>query len=160
MAESKRPCVHEFYYYLETNEAGWRCANCKHCPGEPPGFCPALDRSETFNKVNGLLLELYNAKFVYISNGSHGLSLAETITARCREEGRFDQYSILLFILEALTPRHAAFWKKISDGVLDGEDPRDRCKIEGCGQLSTGTVGGEHRCKEHRDIGLPEGVPF
>jgi hypothetical protein len=128
-------CEHEFYFYPEPhNEAGWKCINCKLQPGEPPGFSPNLDRLKCRTKVDGLLLDLHNHDFVSVSNGDCGDGLGAMVAERCEREGRFDQYSILLFILEAMTKSHADYWKKISDGILAGNDPRHRCD---CGKLAT-----------------------
>lgn len=125
---------HDFYYYLDTNEEGWRCCSCAYRPGEPQGFSPELDRSHTYQKVMGILLDLHNGDFVHVSNGTHGECLQEMVTERCRREGIYDQYSITLFLLEALTASHQKYWKEVSDGVIAGKDPRRRCP---CGALAT-----------------------
>jgi hypothetical protein len=134
------PCTHEdlYFYACPATEAGWKCASCDFRPGEPPGFSPEHDRSRIRMKVMGLLLDLHNHELVCVSNGSHGDGLEEMVAVRCEREERFDQYSILLFLLEAMTPSHAEYWKKISKGVLTGNDPRHRCA---CGALSCVSVG-------------------
>lgn len=146
-----KTCEHQYHWYAATNEDGWKCWMCEHKPGEPPGFAPALDRSEIRMKVFGILHDLHDAGIIYISNSSQGDSLEYHIANRCRMEERFDSYSIALFILEAMTDSHAAFWKKISEGVLSGNDPRKRCD---CGKLAiASSYGGgkepRHACAEH-----------
>lgn len=129
-------CKHEFQYYLESNEAGWRCCLCEHKPGEPTGFSPELDRVQLERKVFAVLDGLHNADVIYISNGTGGDMLMADVAERCREVNRYDQYSIALFVLEATAPRHAEYWKQISDAIVAGKDPRDRCH---CGKLATVT---------------------
>jgi hypothetical protein len=159
---SESNCKHpEFYFYpTPATEAGWKCSACPFKPGEPPGFSPGLDRSHTQIKVMGLLLDLHNHDFVYVSNGSHGEGLEHTVAERCKAEGRFDQYSILLFILEAMTPSHAKYWKGVSDGIVAGKDPRNRCP---CGKLAqVYTSRGNERVTRCFDCDARElkGAPF
>lgn len=140
---------HEFYYYLNGNEEGWKC-RCGFVPGEPSGFSPALDRQLIETKVGGILMDMHNANLVYISNGSHGDYIEARVVDRCRKRGLFDQYSIARFILDELQPSHAKYWKKVSRGVLAGRDNRARCP---CGALSTCSTlkNGEntYRCSAH-----------
>ena len=141
-------CDHELFYYPETNEAGWRCCHCDHKPGEPPGFSPQLDREQIDTKVGSILLDLHNGNFVHVSNGTGGEVLTEMVAERCKAEGRYDQYSIALFILEAMTARHAAYWREISDGIIAGKDPRPRCD---CGKLPSIYTDGKQYCWECRE---------
>lgn len=140
-------CTHDYHYYLETNEAGWRCVCCHHKPGDPPGYSPELDREEIGRKVMAVLMDLDNAKVVSVSNGSHGDWIEARTAERCHKENRFDQYSIALFILELMTPSHAEYWSKVGSGIIAGDDPRPRCA---CGALSTSAtlVNGDwfHQC--------------
>lgn len=152
-----KSCEHKtFYYYPATNEDGWKCADrCgEKMPGDPPGYRPDLDRDEIWLKVGGLLNDLHGADLVYVSNGTGGDGLTSTVADRCKREGRFDQYSILLFLLEEMTPSHADYWKEISDGVVSGRDPRRRCAEEGCGRLAT-VYGERDSCHEHSHELLP-----
>ncbi len=148
-------CQHrDFYYYPAVNEEGWKCVGCgRLMPGEPDGFRPDLDREEIYIKVGGLLNDLCDANLVRVSNGSGGDYLTRKIAARCESEGAYDQYSILLFILEEMTPSHRDYWKKVGDGVLSGDDPRRRCDEPGCGKLAT-SYGQRAECGEH------SGFPF
>lgn len=132
-----------YHYYPETNEAGWRCTDCDHRPGEPPGYSPQLDRKLIDFKVGAILMDACTANLIYVSNGSHGEFLAAKVADRCVREDRFDQYSILLYILEEMTQSHAEYWKGISDGVIAGKDPRDRCH---CGQLAKMHIGKASYC--------------
>ena len=83
------------YYFPAINEDGW-----KGFPDEQLGFRPDLDVDLIERKVHGLLLELHEAKFVYVSNGTMGEVITENVVARCRKEDVYDQHSILRFILE------------------------------------------------------------
>jgi hypothetical protein len=56
-----------------------------------------------------------------------GEALAFEVARRCRREGAYDQYSILRFLLDEVTPEHREYWRRVSAGVLGGSDPRDRC---------------------------------
>ncbi len=134
MSKCKNGC--DFHYYPATNEDGWRCLYCDHRPGEPPGFSPHLDRSHIYEKVGGLLHDLCDVNLIFVSNATGADLLTSAVTDRCVKEQRFDQYSILLFLLEEDTPGHAGYWKDISEGVLVGKDPRDRCH---CGKLANGS---------------------
>lgn len=126
---------HEYHYYPQTNEDGWRCVYCDDQPGEPPGFSPRLDRAQIYEKVGGILLDASSNDLISISNGSQGDYLTAKVADRCVRDRYFDQYSILAFILDELTPGHAMYWKEISEGIIAGADPRDRCH---CGKLATG----------------------
>lgn len=137
-------CQHDYHWYQDfCTEAGWKCCMCSEKPGEPPGFSPELDRAEIERKVGAVMHDLRDADFIYISNGTGGDGLTAGIAERCKAEGRFDQASIALFILEAVTPSHAAYWKGVSDGIVAGKDPRRRCH---CGRLAHTYVGDRAFC--------------
>jgi hypothetical protein len=151
-----KDCQHKDYYYYpdDCNEAGWKCVGCGQLmPGDPPGFRPDLDRSEIRIKTGGLLHDLCDAKLVYVSNSSQGDYVESVVAERCTREGIYDQYSILLFLLEQLTPPHQKYWKEVSDGVIEGRDPRRRCS-EGCGRLAT-VYADKDYCHEHSHATLP-----
>ena len=152
---SQATCEHEFYYYLAVNEEGWRCCACRFKPGDPPGFCPELDVAQLYTKVGGIMHDLCDAHVIYVSNGTAGDGLTGDIVARCKAEGRYDQESIALFILESSAPGHSRYWKPITDGILAGKDPRRRCR---CGKLPSLYTGGEAYCWECSP--KAEGVPF
>jgi hypothetical protein len=127
---------HDYHWYSDgCNEAGWKCTACDHQPGEPPGFSPQLDRERIFWKVGAVLHDMTDADLISVSNGSEGDCLTAQIADRCVAENLFDQYSIQLFLLREMTPSHAEYWKEIGEGILTGNDPRDRCH---CGKLATG----------------------
>lgn len=155
-----KECKHEeFYYYPEPcNEAGWKCADrCgEKMPGDPPGYRPDLEREPEYLylKIDGILRDADTANLVHVSNGSEGDHLVCAVGKRCVAEGRFDQYSILLFLLEEMTPSHAGYWKEISDGVVAGRDPRRRCVEPDCGRLAT-VYGERDSCHEHSHELLP-----
>jgi hypothetical protein len=154
-------CSHDFHWFPDfATEAGWKCVKCSHRPGEPDGFSPLHDRELLDRKVFALLNDLCNQNLIYISNGTDGEGIELSVAARCRTDGRYDQGSILLFILEAKVPGHAKYWKEISDGVIRGSDPRRRCH---CGKLSTSStlVSGEWigRCSKHWNDPIPEARP-
>ncbi len=92
----------EFWWNLDgCNECGWKCAGCDAKPGEPPGFCPQCDREEIGGKVYTILMELHEAEFLYVSNGSMGEGMVGAVARRCRETGVYDQQSIMALLLEA-----------------------------------------------------------
>lgn len=140
------------------NEDGWICG-CGEKPGEPPGYCPELDRANTTDKVSDLLHHLAgewaDAEYVCVSNGSHGAGIVEAVTAECQKQHRYDQLFILVQILDVNgASAHSDFWKKVNDGIVAGEDPRDRCA---CGKLATSWSNtGPPRCSSC----VPEGDPF
>lgn len=134
---------HNYHYFPEINEAGWRCVDCDHKPGEPAGYSPQLDRELIKFKVGAILHDAHDANLIYISNGSQADYLGAVVSDKCQREGRFDQYSILLFLLEQLTPEHSAYWRLIGEGVINGNDKRDRCH---CGQLANSYSGGKRYC--------------
>jgi hypothetical protein len=125
---------HEYYYYPDTNEEGWKCVGCNDRPGEPPGFSPYLDRQLINIKAESLLMDLCRNDLIYISNNSEGEYLTASVAEKCRASNLYDQYSILHFILEVEAPSHAEYWKQVSEGILKGSDPRKRCA---CGRLAT-----------------------
>lgn len=144
---------HWFTYRPAINEEGWHCALCDHRPGEPPGYAPELDRDAIHRKVYALLTHLHEQRLVYVSNGTEGDGIIAAVADRCVAAGRYDQGTILLFLLEAMTPDGAAYWQRIGDGIRAGNDPRERCP---CGKLSTLSVyapdGWAHYCSnECRD---------
>ena len=137
-------CRHDFHWRMsDCNEAGWICVNCKHKPGEPPGFSPQTDRAEIARKVESVLLTLHESDVIYVSNSDCGDGIVANVVGRCRDSGLFDQWTIARFILESEAPSHAKYWKDISDGMLSGKDPRRRCH---CGRLSTMTIGDRAYC--------------
>jgi hypothetical protein len=141
---------HEFYFYACTNEDGWKCCACDEKPGEPPGFSPELDRKYIARKVFGLLDDLHNHDLVHVSNGCGGDSIVAAVSERCRREGVYDQQSILAFILGEDGGSHARYWKEISDGIIAGQDPRDRCHCGALATCSRSTGSGWIRtCSEH-----------
>ena len=157
IAESKRRVAHRqatcehhgLFWYLATNEDGWRCVDCDWRPGDPAGFSPQHDRSHLIVKVRNILHDLHEAGFIYVSNGSHGEHIAATVATICDRLQLFDQYGIISRILLHLSSDHSAYWRRISEGVLTGDDKRDRCP---CGALATSTLLStppQHRCSEH-----------
>lgn len=134
---------HEFYYYASANEQGWKCCGCDEKPGEPPGFSPQLDREFIHRKVFGLLDDLHNHDLVYVSNGDHGEAIVSGVAEECRAAGVYDQRSILAFLVGPDGGSHATYWKGISDGIIAGKDPRERCV---CGKLASCYSGGLAAC--------------
>jgi hypothetical protein len=131
------------------NETGWQCMDCLRRPGEPPGFCPELDREFTETKVNAILEDLNGYQLVYVSNGDQGEHAHH-------DRGEEVPGNRLLrpildpgLLIEELNATHAAYWKGISEGVISGIDPRSRCW---CGELAkVFIVGGESFCgSEHK----------
>lgn len=136
-----KDCKHETYYWtLATNENGWACSNCGWKPGEPEGFSPQIDRSHISSKVECILLDMHAQNFVRVGYGSEGEWLANDVAARCKRIGLYDQYTIVREIMFSLGNSHAKYWKDVSNGIIAGNDPRNRCQ---CGKLAT-------FCSEHR----------
>jgi hypothetical protein len=142
-------CNHFWAWTAAVNETGWSCLECAEQPGEPPGFCPELDRSHTTDKVESILMDLHESNLFNVSNGSEGERITETVAERCHELGRYDQNTIIAEIL-ALRPSHAEYWKRIGDGVVAGNDPRDRCHCGALATCSTSSKDGWVRtCRDH-----------
>ena len=144
-------CEHKRFIWIPTgpNERGWKCDSCDFKPGEPPGYDPQRDRSDIREKVHAVLFQLHLTDIVYVSNSDHGEWLAAEVATRCVREDTFDQLSIVRFLCEALDDdgKHSAHWRDQAQGILAGNDPRERCA---CGALATVfVVGGEKTCSEH-----------
>jgi hypothetical protein len=131
-------CGGTLYYYAATNEDGWKCSACGIRPGEPAGYSPELDRSLIDRKVDGLLHDASSAKLVYVSNSSAGDGIVSSVAAECRRLGRYDQGTILLLIVQGWTKSHADYWQRISDGIIAGNDPRERCSGGRLANMYTG----------------------
>lgn len=101
----------ECYWRLDAcSEEGWHCS----C-GAPLGFRPDLDRERVEEKVDSVLLMAHETDFLHVSNGTEGAIITANVAQRCRQENRFDQLSILRFILDDPNiglESHAAFWRK------------------------------------------------
>lgn len=134
---------HNYAYFPHVNEEGWKCVECSHAPGEPPGFSPQLDRAMTEHKVASILMDLHTYELVYVSNSDEGARLAALVAERCQRERVFDQLSIVSFLIEAMLSGHQSYWKEISESVLAGHDIRNRCW---CGALSKMASNGKHYC--------------
>ena len=101
----------DHYYKASVNEDGWRCGRC----GEPLGYRHDLDTALIDLKVGGLLMDLCDQQLIYVSNGTEGMVIEENVVQRCRELGRYDQYTILREILADLNvgvDSHADYWAK------------------------------------------------
>lgn len=146
-------CEHvEFGYFPAVNEEGWKCFHCNSLmPGEPDGYRPDLDRERIEDKVYGLMNDLHENKFIYISNGSGGDIIVGEVSAKCKASGLYDQISIIKYILEVGEEGHADYWKDIGDGIVSGNDPRERCH---CGKLATSFGNRGNRCSEHWNLDL------
>jgi len=146
-------CPHGgLYWYADpAQERGWKCVDCDWQPGDPPGFSPEHDRSHLPTKVKCILNDLHEASIIYVSNGECGYRLADLVTLQCRARNHYDSVSIARAILEYEgSDDHAKFWRDVSDGILAGKDPRNRCR---CGKLATawtsGPGGGTYACSDH-----------
>lgn len=133
------------YWRLAANEDGWMCS-CGRYPGEPVGFDPVADKEQIAVKVHSILSELHEKEFIYIANGSEGDILETMVANRCRNENRFDQYSIIRFIMDLEAPSHADYWRKITMSIRDGRDPRDRCQL--CNKLAKQWCGKDKFCAD------------
>lgn len=113
MSEQPKGCDHcrevsfEHLYRPAVNEDGWECGHC----GAHLGYRPDLDKALIENKVTGLLMDLCDAKFLHVSNGSEAEGVIGQVEAQCRSRGRYDQYTILHLLVEACgRERHAVYW--------------------------------------------------
>lgn len=129
------------------NETGWHCLECKlPIKGEPPGFSPKLDKMRIDLKVSAALIELHTFELIYISNSDAGDAIEAAVVNRCKRARRYDQWSVIFFIMDEITnPNHAKFWQKLGAAIRKGEDPRRRCH---CGALAT-CFGSETTCSAH-----------
>ncbi len=149
-------CPHEFFWYpAPHNETGWRCVNCQHKPGEPPGYSPELDRSDTYNKVNCLLMDMANHERVSVSNGSTGDAITSSVVKRCHETKRYDQESIVMFLAE-LCAGDGKYWRELGERIVAGEDPRPRCV---CGKLAAIYSNNSRYCSSEC-MGINPELPF
>ena len=103
------------------NEEAWQCLGC----GAQLGFRPDLDREHTYMKVRCILTDFHESKLIYVSNGTIGGIVACTVAARCQETNRYDQQSILEFILSEpnMSATHATFWQNRATRYLMGGEP-------------------------------------
>ncbi len=109
--QRKARCEHEMqmaHYFPAVNEDGWKC--CCGCDTKL-GYRPDLDNSLLDIKIGGLLNDLHERQFVYVSNGTMGDGITAQVQDRCRKLDRFDQYTILREIL-AQFDAHAEFWQR------------------------------------------------
>lgn len=153
MAEKCKASGHDYYWFACCNEDGWRCVDCGDNPGEPEGFSPKLDRELIEIKVYCLLNDLADNQLVSVSNATAADYLTADVADQCRKLGRYDQQTILKLIIEADAGSHAKFWQEISEGILSGNDKRDRCH---CGKLATLHAGKKHFCPEHSAEGYKD----
>jgi hypothetical protein len=104
------------FYHNATNEDGWFCSCC----GEL-GFRPDLDRKLLYIKISGILQDLNQHKFVYVSNASQGEFIVRNVFEECKNKRRYDQYFILREILNEPNidvKGHSSFWNKESINKL------------------------------------------
>ena len=100
-------CEHQdVYWYPCINEAGWKCLSC-----QKKGFDPELDREFLDNKVEGIIQDMQESKFVYFSNSSEGEAVVAAVCEDCEKLGQYDQYTIIMEIMKVCQPSHAAYWK-------------------------------------------------
>jgi len=98
------------FYHNAINEDGWFCSCC----GEL-GFRPDLDKKFLWRKIDGILQDLHEHKFINVSNGSQGEFIVHNVYDACFKEERFDQYFILKEILNEPNidvKGHSDYWKK------------------------------------------------
>lgn len=107
----RRECAHEpgetFWYLQATQETGWRCT-CGH----EWGYRPDLDRDLVSVKVDGILHDLHDMDVLYMSNSDHGHHVARDVARRCEREGRYDQRSIVAFLLGHPDVDNHRFWQE------------------------------------------------
>src|SRR5215510_5627297 len=123
-----------------TDEDGWWCYEC----GARLGFRPDLDRRHLETKVECICQDLHRLEVAYWSNSTDGEVAAMHVVAACRETGRYDQYSIVQFLMaerngELETQRggqhqplsHAAYWQEEARRQLAGErTQREESQLE------------------------------
>lgn len=85
------------FYYPSINEGGWQEVGKVN---KKLSSRPDLDKKLIFCKVRGILTSLHTNKLIYISNGSLGDCIATNVVKQCRKRARYDQYSIMHFIMQ------------------------------------------------------------
>jgi hypothetical protein len=110
IGELPKLCGHDSEYVrwelAPVNEDGWRCDRCGKL-----GYRPDLDRKWVEEKCSAVLFWLDLHEFINVSNGTMGEVLAIDAADRCRKEDRYDQYSIVRFILDDPNLAiHADYW--------------------------------------------------
>lgn len=109
-AELRKTCKHNddgnMLYRPNVNEA-WTC----FCQTDL-GFRPDLDRRLLEIKIRGLLFDLHESRYIYVSNGSMGDIVVANTADECRKQDRYDQATILKLLLsDANIDGHIAeFW--------------------------------------------------
>lgn len=104
-------CAHEAVEWFPdpTDEAGWRCADCR----ANLGYRPDLDRSHVNEKAMALLMDLQVCDLVYVSNNEEGEIIAAQAAEACRRKDRYDHYTVLRALLDAPdmgVDEHAEYW--------------------------------------------------
>lgn len=115
----------EHFWRAAANEAGWECGWCR----TNLGFRPDLDGELLELKVMGLIYDLGSANLIYVSNGTEGELICESVVKRAKKRGRYDQHTLLELILEDPYlggQSHADYWAKERARALRGDPPVDQ----------------------------------
>lgn len=103
----------ELFYYASINEDGWKEGQ------KELGYKPEFDKKYITIKVRGILTDMFDAKLIYVSNGSQGDCITADVVCECKKRKRYDQYSIIEFIIrDSNVNGHWKYWKKRSKEVL------------------------------------------
>ena len=136
----------EHIYRPSVNEDAWECGFC----GAKLGWRPDFDKELIYSKVSGLLMDLADADFVSVSNGTMGEVIAWNAVTVCRETERYDQYTIIAAILNDPNLKgHAEYWAKRAEnpdacthGHMVYEHGIGTC--QDCGQVAMGVSVAAH----------------
>jgi len=79
------------FYYPKVNNSGWRCGSCQYEFGEREDW----DKERIWSKVHGLLLDIHDNNFIYISNGTMGDIITDNIVFTCKKAQKYTQDFIL-----------------------------------------------------------------
>jgi hypothetical protein len=103
-------CKHENAQWRLTgcNEDGWHCDDCN----AKIGFSPRHDRELVLSKVETILFWLHEQDFIYVSNSDQGDFWSTQVANRCVAENRYDQSSIVMFLVGLdCDDHHVKYWQ-------------------------------------------------
>jgi hypothetical protein len=112
MSECNHQNKENIFYCNSSNEDGWRCS----C-GKELGFKPDLDKELIYGKINGLLSDLHENKFIHVSNGTQGEFIVMNVLNECEKQDRYDQLFIIQQILSESNidvKGHSDYWRNES----------------------------------------------
>lgn len=119
MTEKKLCKTHDFQYYAEINDEGWKCCNCQYKPPHDEQEKMNKDIKRLEMKIFGIADDLNSQHFIYISNGSTGEAIQSNVYYECKKAKRFDQLFIVQKIVTDPNVDMSRFNKEPMDIILD-----------------------------------------